>query len=153
MSFDQTSMRTPTSVKSIMLVLRYDTKKSGSQFVKVTMLNQPIDLTIATEPSDAVQLLGVVVESFIEDTDFSVDYVNRTVTPLSGGSMVPQSDYLVEFTYEHKEGSFDIEVLDENDEVMQALSGDLAPHLTTQQRDTIIQFLEAMRTKAESEIL
>ena len=46
-----------------------------------------------------------------------------------------------------------IEVEDQNGDVMRTLNGDLVPHLSQAQTDAIQNFMDAIRVKAESEVL
>ena len=48
---------------------------------------------------------------------------------------------------------FEVQVLDGNGCLMRLLRGDLVPHITAQQRQGLIDFMNDLRAQAESEIL
>jgi hypothetical protein len=48
---------------------------------------------------------------------------------------------------------FFVQVFNQNGELFREISGDLAPHLSTAQRNGLIQLMQDMRAKAVAEIL
>jgi len=54
---------------------------------------------------------------------------------------------------ERQQARFEVQVKDAGGEVIRVMSGNLAPHLAQQQTDQLKAFLDAMRAKAEAEIL
>ena len=49
--------------------------------------------------------------------------------------------------------TFNVEVLDQNGDTLRTLTGQLQPHLSPAQIQSIVDFLAALRTQAEGEIL
>lgn len=49
--------------------------------------------------------------------------------------------------------TFNVEVLDQNGKVMEIRTGNLIPHLSSEWKATLIDFLGAMRAKANTDIL
>lgn len=49
--------------------------------------------------------------------------------------------------------TFNVAVLDQNEEVLAARTGDLELHLTAAQKIVLVDFMAEMRTKAETELL
>jgi len=54
---------------------------------------------------------------------------------------------------ERQRARFEVQVKDASGEVIRVMNGDLAPHLTQQQINQLKAFMDAMRAKAEAEIL
>ena len=52
----------------------------------------------------------------------------------------------------HKSAEYSVQVRYDNGEI-KVLSGDLVPHLTAEQIDALMGFMDDMRVKAEAEIL
>ncbi len=54
---------------------------------------------------------------------------------------------------ERQQARFEVQVKDADGEIIRIMNGDLAPHLTQQQISQLKAFMDAMRAKAEAEIL
>lgn len=158
MAFERVVSRIPTSISDIDIRLLFDINAVATETLRTsTPEDRPISLSIAFEPDQVCELISVVVSeiggnTLVEDTDYTVDYVQKTINPLASGNMVEDTDYLFEYVYDLKSSEFSLKVLDGAGEIMKQISGDLAPHLTANQRDGIIQLLDALRAKAESEV-
>jgi hypothetical protein len=159
MAFERVPSRVPTSISELNIRLSFDINAVVTEVLRTTNpVDQPVSLSIAVVPNQTCELISVVVSEIggnvlVEDTDYTVDYVQKTVTPLATGNMVEDTEYLVEYVYDQKSAAFSMNVLDADGEIMKQYRGDLAPHLTANQRDGIIQLLNDLRTKAENEIL
>jgi len=77
--------------------------------------------------------------------DLSVVLIDYEVAPVDEDGN-PQENL-------RQQARFEVQVKDADGEVIHVVSGDLAPHLTQQQIDQLKAFLDAMRMKAEAEIL
>lgn len=159
MAFERVVSRIPTSISDIDIRLLFDINEVATETMRTSIpVDQPVSLSISAEPNQVCELISVTVleiggNTLVEDTDYAVDYVQKTITPLASGNMVEGTEYLVEYVYDQKSAAFSMNVLDADGEIMKQYQGDLAPHLTANQRDGIIQLLNDLRTKAENEIL
>jgi len=77
--------------------------------------------------------------------DLSIVLIDYEVAPLDEDGN-PQENL-------RQQARFEVQVKDADGEIIRIMNGNLAPHLTQQQIDQLKAFLDAMRTKAEAEIL
>ena len=54
---------------------------------------------------------------------------------------------------ESQSARFEVQVLDGNGYLMRLLRGDLVPHITAQQRQALMAFMDSLRMQAKGEIL
>jgi len=77
--------------------------------------------------------------------DISVVLIDCETAPLDADGN-PQEDL-------RQQVRFEVQVKDANGEIIQMMTGNLVPHLTPVQITELRSFLNAIRTKAETEIL
>ena len=53
----------------------------------------------------------------------------------------------------YQAATFDLQILDQHGQVIQTYSGDLVPHITVAQRNSLIGFMDDLRLQANQEIL
>lgn len=152
MSFDQEQVNTPTDIGQVTLSFDDDVARPHKEEHSFTAFDVPESLMQDNlhQPS-GVQVVGL--EEFVEDTDYSIDYVNGDITALSTGSLALDTGYRVTYSYHHQGGSFALDILDQNNVAMSGRNGNLMPHLTAGEKTTISNFLDTIRQRAFDKII
>jgi hypothetical protein len=159
MAFERVIARVPTTISELKIRLLFEINAVATEVLRTTSpVEQAVSLSIASVPKQTCELVSVVLSEIgggvlVEDADYMVDYIEKTITPLASGSMVEDTEYSVEYVYDKKSSAFSMNVLDADGAIMRQYQGDLASHLTANQRDGIIQLLNDLRVKAENEVL
>jgi hypothetical protein len=113
------------------------------------------------EPLDHTPNSGSVVlddddpdTSFTEDVDFSVDYTNGAVMVLSGGAALAPAEYRVTYQYRDKQAFYNMIISDQNGEILKEFHHrGLEEHLTGNEKTSLSNFLDSIRSRAETELL
>jgi len=152
MAFTTRQPSTPTDIGRVRITLADNTRESSNTIIQNEAYNTPYPLEHGNvlAGSVSVQLGGI---TYVESTDYTVDYANGQITFLDTGNIQQGVSVLVRFLYHVQTAGFRLEILDQNYEVMEERSGDLSPHVTTQERDALINFLDTIRARATTEII
>lgn len=154
MAFPQESSDIPSDIGRIRILLTDNDKEHAAQTVTIAELDTgyPLENKNIRAGSVTVESLGGQV-TYLENTDYTIDYANGEITILSTGAGPAATPYHIDYQYHDQGGAYVITILDQNGEAMLERSGDLAPHLTSQEKTTIANFLDTLRARALAEAI
>ena len=152
MAFEQAAADVPTDIGIFKIVFTDDLRSFNLEQVVFNALDSDYQLE-EKELFDGSAIVRYQDNFLVENTDFTVDYVNGTIQALSTGSMEVGLSYFVEYKFHEQNGRFQFVILNQDDEEMDERRGDLANHLTAQEKSTIGTFLNTLRERAVAEVI
>jgi hypothetical protein len=159
MTFNPELAQTPTAIGDITITLRSDAREPVSQLITFEALDVYQDLAVNNVDTGSLVVTdnpsttpGQIV-TYVEGSDYEVNYVNSQIRIVTGSAMVTGTAYRLSYTYLRKYARFDLEIYDQDGVVMARRSGDLQPHLTAGESTNLQSFMDNLRTRAETQII
>jgi hypothetical protein len=86
---------------------------------------------------------------FVQEEERVLSGVGRIRLVFEDWGQIPPADPMTGQAQPRYQGSFEVQLLDQNGAVMREKSGDVQPYLTASQKTTIKNLQDAFRVKAE----